>query len=151
MGTEVHRKGDRYRLWSTYTDSYATEPMTRRQMTTYLVREATREFHARIGRLFDHRTADTILETLSTMEDRGVRLGLAGGLGPDCGGALNDLRTGLLGHGGDEDVDLDVLSYDAESRVRVPVPDPIEGEEYQDMLDRTSSVNYVAAVCAALR
>ncbi len=103
------------------------------------------------GRLFDHRTADTILETLSTMEDRGVRLGLAGGLGPDCGGALNDLRTGLLGHGGDEDVDLDVLSYDAESRVRVPVPDPIEGEEYQDMLDRISSVNYVAAVCAALR
>lgn len=103
------------------------------------------------GRLFDHRTADTILETLPTMVGRGVSLGLAGGLGPDCGSALDDLRTGLLGHGGDEDVALDELSFDAESRVRVPVPDPIEGEKYQDMLDRTRAIEYVRTVCSKIR
>lgn len=59
MGTEVHRKGNQYRLWSTYTDTYATKPMTRKQMATYLVREATREFQASIGRDVEERMERT--------------------------------------------------------------------------------------------
>lgn len=103
------------------------------------------------GRLFDQRTADKIIETIDNLKDRGVRLGLAGGLGPECADALDDLKAGLAGHGGDPDIELLELSFDAESRVRVPVPDPIEGEKYQDMLDRTKAVEYVATLCAALK
>jgi len=102
------------------------------------------------GKLFDHRTADTIIETLGHLKERGVRLGLAGGLGPDCGTAIDDLKAGLAGHGGDPDIELQELSYDSESRVRVPVPDPIAGEKYQDMLDRTKALNYTSVLCAAL-
>lgn len=50
MGHVIHRKGTRYRLWSTYTDTYITGSMTRGEMTRYIVREATREFEANIGR-----------------------------------------------------------------------------------------------------
>jgi hypothetical protein len=50
MGHVIHRRGTRYRLWSTYTDTYITPSMTRGQMTRYIVREATREFEATIGR-----------------------------------------------------------------------------------------------------
>lgn len=103
------------------------------------------------GKLFDPRTTDTITETLYQLKCLGVRLGLAGGLGPDCGLALNDLKVGLMGFDGDPDIELTELSFDAESRVRVPVPDPIEGEKYQDMLDRTRAVDYVATVCTALK
>ena len=103
------------------------------------------------GKLFDQSTADRIIETIHRLKDRGVRLGLAGGLGPDCGEALDNLKAGLAGHGGDPDIELVDISFDAESKVRVPVPDPIEGEKYQDMLDRTKSLDYVCAVCAELK
>jgi len=48
MGNIIHRKGRRYRVWSTYTDTYITGPMSRGQMTRHLVRCATREFEGRI-------------------------------------------------------------------------------------------------------
>jgi hypothetical protein len=104
------------------------------------------------GKAFDPvETADTICGTIDTLSKSGVRLGLAGGLGPECSSLLEDLKAGLWGYEGDPDIELRELSFDAESRVRVLVPDPIEGEKYQDMLDRTKCIAYVAAVCAALK
>ena len=50
MGHIIHRKGTRYRLWSTCTDTYITRPMTRGQMTEYVVQEAIREFELNIVR-----------------------------------------------------------------------------------------------------
>jgi hypothetical protein len=49
MGTIIHRKGTRYRLWSTCTDTYITRSMTRGQMAKYIMAEAIREFEANIG------------------------------------------------------------------------------------------------------
>lgn len=51
MGHVIHRRGTRYRLWSTYTDTYITEPMTRGQMAKYITREATQELQDRISRI----------------------------------------------------------------------------------------------------
>ena len=50
MGQIIHRKGTRYRLWSTCTDTYVTPSMTRGQMAKYIVRQATQEFEFNIGR-----------------------------------------------------------------------------------------------------
>lgn len=103
------------------------------------------------GRKLNHEIAVPIFESIYALGERGVRLGIAGGLGPDSADVLEDIKAGLWGYEGDPDIDLVELSYDSESRVRVPVPGPIEGEKYQDMLDRTKAVEYVAVVCAAIK
>ena len=99
------------------------------------------------GKLFSPGTAEVIAETYPHAVEDGVRLGLAGGLGPDCGPALENLQELLVPHG----ISLRDLSFDAESRVRVPVSDPIPGEKYQDTLSHTASLMYVRAVIKALK
>lgn len=104
------------------------------------------------GRIFDHRgTVDTISDAFFHIQDHGVRLGLAGGLGPECAESLGDIQYELLGQEDDPDILLTDISFDAESRVRVPVPDPIEGEKYQDTLDREKALAYVTAVCSIIK
>lgn len=48
MGHFIHRKGTRYRVWSTVVDKYISRSMTRGQMVKYLIREGLREFEQRI-------------------------------------------------------------------------------------------------------
>lgn len=74
-----------------------------------------------------------------------ARLGVAGGLGPDAEQTLRALRDDL---GAER---FAALSFDAESRVRVPVEDPIVGEKYQDRLDRSKALAYTAVVCDTIR
>jgi hypothetical protein len=74
-----------------------------------------------------------------------AQLGVAGNLGPDAGPTLRALRDDL---GAER---FASLSFDAESRVRVPVEDPIVGERYQDRLDRSKTLAYTAVVCDAIR
>lgn len=103
------------------------------------------------GRVFPPQTANDIIKILDGLEERGVHLGIAGGLGPDCGDLLEDLRIRMVGYWGDLDIELVRLSYDAESRIRVPVPNPIAGDKYQDQLDHDKAVGYVQIVCEALK
>jgi hypothetical protein len=67
-------------------------------------------------------------------------LGVAGGLGPDAETALQALRDDL---GADR---FALLSFDAESRVRVPVEDPIAGGKHQDRLDRDRALAWVSLI-----
>ncbi len=76
-----------------------------------------------------------------------TRPGVAGGLGPDAGPALDALRTALDGSAWP----LATLSFDAESRVRVPCADPIADEPYQDDLDADLARRWVEVADAALR
>lgn len=50
MGYAVHRKGDQYRVWSTYSDTYVTEPMTRDVMAKWLREDAFQTLEERIDR-----------------------------------------------------------------------------------------------------
>jgi hypothetical protein len=100
------------------------------------------------GRVFSPDVADTLLETQYSLAELGVRMGLAGGLGPGCQSRLTAIRNSLATYRG---FNLRDLSLDAESGVRVPVPDPIEGEPYQDMLDRNKALAYVKDVSAAIQ
>lgn len=67
-----------------------------------------------------------------------ARLGVAGGLGPDAEPTLCALRDDL---GAER---FAALSFDAESRVRVPVEDPIAGAKHQDRLDRDLALAWVS-------
>ena len=88
--------------------------------------------------------ADHVLKALPGLRERGVGLGVAGGLGPDCGPVLDGLRSNL------GSVSLRELSYDSESRVRVPIYGAAEGAKYQDRLDLNLSLGYVQAIHEAL-
>ena len=57
MGQTIHRKGTRYRLWSTVLDKYVTGTMTRGEMTRYIVAQARREFESSIVRDTEERMA----------------------------------------------------------------------------------------------
>ena len=74
----------------------------------------------------------------------GARLGVAGGLGPECALTLAEMHVAF----GDER--FCELSFDAESGLRVPVSDPRPGEKCQDALDRDKALAYVNAVCDAI-
>jgi hypothetical protein len=50
MGYAVHRKGDQYRVWSTYTDTYVTDPMARDVMAKWLREDAIQTLEERIDR-----------------------------------------------------------------------------------------------------
>lgn len=67
-------------------------------------------------------------------------LGVAGGLGPAAATTLRALRDDL---GADR---FALLSFDAESRVRVPVEDPIAGGKHQDRLDRDRALAWVSLI-----
>lgn len=67
-----------------------------------------------------------------------ARLGVAGGLGPDAEPTLCALHDDL---GAER---FSALSFDAESRVRVPVEDPIAGGKHQDRLDRDLALAWVS-------
>lgn len=114
------------------------------------IKHALLDFSGGTGRVFSSTVSDTIMETYYPLTEQGVRLGLAGGMGPGCKERLVDLGVHLMGHGGDPDILLRDLSFDAESGVRIPVPDPIEGEHYQDRLDHDKAVAYVEAVCQVI-
>ena len=73
-----------------------------------------------------------------------IRASIAGGLGPDCGPILQKIHKSLDAPG------LGIVSIDAESGVRVPVTDPIEGADYQDKLSPEKVLAYVGAVKLAL-
>jgi hypothetical protein len=86
----------------------------------------------------------------------GIRPALAGGLGPDCARVLRETGRQIGApcqpadpHGGS--VVLAACSCDAESGVRVPVDDPVEGEPFQDRLDRGKALAYVEAALGALK
>jgi len=82
-----------------------------------------------------------ILHNLEPMaQTNGFGLGVAGGLGPNGGDIIRDLRSrGSLA----------LFSTDVESKTRVPVDNPLFGEKYQDRLDRDSSLAYVRSVSSA--
>lgn len=73
-----------------------------------------------------------------------TRLGVAGGLGPDAGGALATLREAV---GADW---FASLSFDAESGVRSPVADPTPGEKHQDALDADKARAWVRVAADAV-
>jgi hypothetical protein len=107
------------------------------------VRHALLDLSAGNGAVVDVKFAARVARAWPLF-NTGARLGVAGGLGPECALTLGELRDVL-------DYDrFSELSFDAESRVRVPVADPIEGERYQDALDRDKALAYVNAVCDAL-
>lgn len=72
--------------------------------------------------------AGDIVTSMTRFHRANVRLGVAGGLGPEARGVLDDLRAKV----GDER--FDALSFDAESALRSPADDPTPGERYQDRL-----------------
>ncbi|TAK27243.1 MAG: hypothetical protein EPO40_16600 [Myxococcaceae bacterium] len=76
-----------------------------------------------------------------------TRPGVAGGFGPDAIPALDALRVALDGSAWP----LSSLSFDAESRVRLPCADPIVGEPYQDDLDPERAFRWVALASDAIR
>jgi hypothetical protein len=91
-------------------------------------------------RIVPEGVAATIRSTFDVAVDRGVRLGFAGGLGPDCGTALAHVRRELeYFH-----IGLEQLSVDAESGVRSPAAASlaIPGEKHQDDLDRAKAREY---------
>ena len=91
-------------------------------------------------RIVPESIAATIRATHDVAVDRGVRLGFAGGLGPDCGTDLAHVRRELeYFH-----IGLEQLSVDAESGVRSPTssPDAIPGEKHQDDLDCAKAREY---------
>jgi rubrerythrin len=49
MGHVIHRKDDQYRLWSTFTDTYITEPMSRDEMAEHIKTEALLALHESIS------------------------------------------------------------------------------------------------------
>ncbi len=107
------------------------------------VRHALLDLSAGNGAVVDVKFAARVARAWPLF-NTGARLGVAGGLGPECALTLGELRDVL-------DYDrFSELSFDAESRVRVPVADPIEGERYQDALDHDKAILYVNAVCDAL-
>lgn len=57
MGYAVHRKGDQYRVWSTYSDTYVTDPMTRSMMAGWLRDDAFQTLEERIDRDTEDRLA----------------------------------------------------------------------------------------------
>lgn len=77
------------------------------------------------------RTAHDVIEDAPIFHGAGVRVGVAGGLGPDARPVLDQLRT-AVGRG-----PFDALSFDAESRLRVPSPEALSGAKQQDDLDVT--------------
>ncbi len=74
-----------------------------------------------------------------------ARVGVAGGLGPNAGATLRALRDELGAELFAE------LSFDAESRVRSLVEDPIEGEKYQDKLDRGKALAYTDVIVSSMQ
>lgn len=74
-----------------------------------------------------------------------ARLGVAGGLGPDAEPTLRALRDDL---GAER---FASLSFDAESRVRVPVEDPTLGAKHQDRLDRDLAIAWVSLAARMVR
>lgn len=71
-----------------------------------------------------------------------IRVGVAGGLGPESFRVLSDL-VAHVGHR--------TFSVDAEGRLRVPVADPIEGEPYQDQIEACLVNGYAEACVRTLR
>ena len=83
-----------------------------------------------------------ILHHLGPMsKEHNFGLGVAGGLGPDGGSTILEVHY----HG-----PLEPFSTDVESKVRVPVSNPIYGEKYQDQLDLDLSLAYTRSVGLAL-
>ena len=72
------------------------------------------------------------------------RLGVAGGLGPDAGAILAVLRAEA------DPGSFASLSFDAESGVRSPVPDPTPGEKHQDALDAEKTRAWVRVAADAV-
>ena len=57
MGHAIHRKGDQYRMWSSYTDTYLTDPMTREEMAKWVKDDAIQTLLERIDRETEERLA----------------------------------------------------------------------------------------------
>lgn len=110
----------------------------------YGVQHALLDLSSGTGKLFEpYDMANRILECWSLMGEQGVRLGAAGGLGPDSAEMLRDLGDHMNGSEGDPDFELAWLSFDSETRIRVPVADPIVGAKHQDRLDRDKAIAWV--------
>lgn len=75
--------------------------------------------------------AHDVTEDAPIFHAAGVRLGVAGGLGPDAQPVLDELYA-TVGRG-----PFDALSFDAESRLRIPSPEALPGAKQQDDLDVT--------------
>lgn len=80
-------------------------------------------------------------------DELGIMPAVAGGFGPACAEPIAALRDAL----GFKAWMVAGLSVDAETRVRVPVANAIEGEHGQDALDREKALAYVRAAVDALR
>lgn len=75
----------------------------------------------------------------------GIIPGLAGGLGPDASDTIWEVKARA------PFTDMTAISYDAEGKIRVPVEDPIVGENYQDRLSKKLASQYVMAVHTGMK
>lgn len=102
------------------------------------------------GRAVSLESISSLYDVWGTADDAGVRMGIAGGLGPKCAGLLQRIGVRLRRDDG-PDVLLTQLSYDAESRVRVPLPgSPPPGVKHWDTLSPELCKAYVNTVVTAV-
>lgn len=101
------------------------------------------------GRALSMESIASLYDVWGTADDAGVRMGIAGGLGPKCAGLLQRIAVRLRRADG-PDVLLSQLSYDAESRVRVPLPGGEPGARHWDALSADLAVAYVNAVASSI-
>jgi hypothetical protein len=120
----------------------------------YVARYALSAAHALLdlsggtGATLDPRWVAQVLRLWPT---RAVRPALAGGLGPGTAGAairgvIRAINAGCLVPQTGSHLSF---SVDAESRLRVPVEDPIVGARFQDRLDRARAEAYVDEAVSA--
>lgn len=127
------------------------EGVTAEHIAAYVAEYGRHEAHALIdlsGGRGESLNVDLAADLLRRVWRDGwqTRPGVAGGLGPDAGPALDALRAALDGSAWP----LASLSFDAESRVRVPCADPIGEEPYQDDLDGALARRWVALAASAV-
>lgn len=89
---------------------------------------------------------DLAWQVLDQWRWEGPAPAFAGGLGPDANDLLTEFAAGLR-----EPRRFSMCSFDAESKLRTAVGDPVPEAPYQDQLDAAKTTAWVAAVCRLIR
>lgn len=74
MGHAIHRKGRRFRIWSTFVDQYITGPMCRRALVEYLTIQSPDTIEARIDRAVRRGTSSLLGPRDATQWDLELKL-----------------------------------------------------------------------------